>query len=249
MALYSGRSKRWTLTERGRRDLSRDATSLSIGPSSLTWDANGLTAEIDETTVPLPSRVRGSIRLRPETVHEETHALDPAGVHRWRPMAPCARVEVSLDRPALRWSGRAYLDSNRGDAPLEEAFDQWHWSRSALPDGSAAVLYDVRRRDGTAFGLARHFGSGGGVRDFDPPAPVSLARTLWRVDRAARVDPGGVPDLRRTLEDTPFYTRSHLEGHLLGEPVQTVHESLSLRRFSQRWVQCLLPFRMPRRVG
>jgi carotenoid 1,2-hydratase len=47
----------------------------------------------------------------------------------------------------------------------------------------------------------------------------------------------------KTLEDTPFYTRSKIQvegGHFM-------HESLDLRRFRQAWVQFLLPFRMPRR--
>ena len=51
----------------------------------------------------------------------------------------------------------------------------------------------------------------------------------------------------RTLEDTPFYTRSLLSARLLGERVAAVHESLSLDRFRTGWVQMLLPFRMPRR--
>jgi carotenoid 1,2-hydratase len=33
---------------------------------------------------------------------------------------------------------------------------------------------------------------------------------------------------------------------LLGEPVNAMHESLSLDRFRKRWVQSLLRFRMPR---
>ena len=31
-----------------------------------------------------------------------------------------------------------------------------------------------------------------------------------------------------------------------GSDALAVHESLDLDRFSRRWVQCLLPFRMPR---
>ena len=53
---------------------------------------------------------------------------------------------------------------------------------------------------------------------------------------------------KRQLEDTPFYARSLLATTLLGEPVTAVHESLSMLRFRQRWVQYLLPFRMPRRA-
>jgi carotenoid 1,2-hydratase len=39
-----------------------------------------------------------------------------------------------------------------------------------------------------------------------------------------------------------------LSQRLLGEDVIAVHESLSLDRFRSRWVQALLPFRMPRRA-
>jgi carotenoid 1,2-hydratase len=39
-----------------------------------------------------------------------------------------------------------------------------------------------------------------------------------------------------------------LSSRLLGEEVNAVHESLSLDRFRTRWVQTLLPFRMPRRA-
>ncbi|MEO0729623.1 MAG: carotenoid 1,2-hydratase, partial [Pseudomonadota bacterium] len=48
--------------------------------------------------------------------------------------------------------------------------------------------------------------------------------------------------------DTPFYARSELETHVLGERAPAVHESLSLERFKAAWVKCLLPFRMPRDV-
>lgn len=45
------------------------------------------------------------------------------------------------------------------------------------------------------------------------------------------------------LEDTPFYTRSmiHTDDHQA-----VMHESLSLARFRQRWVQFLLPFKTRR---
>jgi carotenoid 1,2-hydratase len=50
----------------------------------------------------------------------------------------------------------------------------------------------------------------------------------------------------RTLEDAPFYSRSLLDTRLLGSSAPAIHESLDLDRFRARWVQCLLPFRMPR---
>ena len=50
----------------------------------------------------------------------------------------------------------------------------------------------------------------------------------------------------RTLEDAPFYARSELLTDVDGLSCATVHESLSMHRFVAPWVQCMLPFRMPR---
>ncbi len=69
VALYGSR-KRWALTERTRADLVRDETSLTIGPSKLDWDGTALTIEIDEVTVPLPSRIRGTVRVWPTATVE-----------------------------------------------------------------------------------------------------------------------------------------------------------------------------------
>ena len=68
------------------------------------------------------------------------------------------------------------------------------------------------------------------------------------IARGTRADDPARTRVRRTLEDTPFYARSVLSQRLLGEDVTAVHESLSLDRFRTRWVQALLPFRMPRRA-
>jgi carotenoid 1,2-hydratase len=50
-----------------------------------------------------------------------------------------------------------------------------------------------------------------------------------------------------TLEDGPFYARSRIAADIAGERVEGFHESVSLQRFAARWVQCLLPVRLPRR--
>ena len=52
--------------------------------------------------------------------------------------------------------------------------------------------------------------------------------------------------MQASLEDTPFYARSLLTTRLLGATVPAMHESLCLDRFAARWVQAILPFRMPR---
>jgi carotenoid 1,2-hydratase len=154
-------------------------------------------------------------------------------------------VEVMLDRPGLRWSGSGYLDSNWGDEPLEAAFRRWDWSRAALRRGTG-VLYDVTRRDGTGTLFGLRFDPAGGVEPFEVPPHAKLPTTRWRVERGTRVDPRQTARVTETLEDTPFYARSVLATHLLGEKATAVHESLCLDRFNSRWVQALLPFRMPR---
>ncbi len=246
VAVYGAGHGRWAMTERGRSRVRRDASSLCIGPSTMRWDGDALVIEIAELTAPLPSRLKGVVRLHPAALVDRSFALDAAGRHRWRPVAPCARVEVELSHPALRWHGAGYLDSNTGERPLEADFSQWNWSRATLADGRCAVLYDVARRGAPELSLALEFDRCGGVAAFEPPPPAGLPRTRWRLDRSTRSDPAHGARVLRTLEGAPFYARSLIESHLLGEPVTAVHESLSLARFDTRWCQLMLPFRMPR---
>ena len=223
------------------------ASNFTIGPSSLSWDGQALTIQINELTVPIPSRIRGVVRLYPTALHDRAVSLDAKGQHRWRPIAPCARVEVALQQPALRWSGAAYLDSNSGDTPLEDSFSGWTWSRASLRNGTA-VLYDVDARDGVNKSFGLRFNANGAAEEFLPPAAMRLPDTLWRVNRTTPADADHEARVIKTLEDAPFYARSVLSSRLLGEPVTAVHESLSLDRFRANWVQMLLPFRMPREL-
>ena len=232
------------MTERGQGAVDRGPDYLSIGPSALQWDGSGLTIRINEVGMPIPRRVRGTIRLYPSALETRQMTLDSAGRHRWRPIAPCSRVEVALDRPELSWSGPAYFDTNEGDRPLEADFIRWDWSRSAVPGGTA-VLYDVERRDGPMT-LAMRYDAAGGITDFAPPASQALPRTLWRIPRRICADS---PVVTETLEDTPFYARSLVGADLLGQRVTAMHESLSMGRFVSPVVQAMLPFRMPRRAG
>jgi carotenoid 1,2-hydratase len=248
VALYSPGARRWTMTERSRARLSRGARALSIGPSSLAWDGDTLAIDVDERASPLPRRVHGRIRVMPHALCRFDAALDAAGRHRWGPIAPAARVEVSLDAPALRWSGHAYFDTNEGDEPIAGAFADWDWLRATLDDGSTVVVYDVRPRNGAPDRvIAARFAPDGSASTFDAPTRESLPTTAWRIRRAARSEAGaGPPRLLRTLEDTPFYARSLLQSTLCGQRVVSVHESLDLGRLSSPAVRVLLPFRMPR---
>jgi carotenoid 1,2-hydratase len=237
------------MTERGRHRAERRADGFVVGPSALARHGDVLSVHIDEVAVPWPRRIRGVVHLHAPRWFDHTVPLDPAGRHRWRALAPCARIEVALERPAPHWQGHAYLDMNEGDTPLEDTFAAWQWSRATLRDGSTAVLYDVEHRGGACEGFGLRFDPSGAVADIAAPAQVALPGTGWRIERRTRADPGGAARVLRTLEDTPFYARSMLEARLLGETVTAVHESLSLLRFRRRLVQWMLPFRMPRRAG
>jgi carotenoid 1,2-hydratase len=251
VALYGRRDSRWTMTERGSARLQREATALGIGPSVMRWTGDALEIEIDERGAPLPRPVRGTIRLHPSALTERSFPLDHRGRHHWTPYAPCARVEVELSRPALRWSGPGYFDSNIGLEPLEHTFTEWTWSRASVA-GSTVVLYDVGSRDpahrpsDASRSLALSFAANGAATQIAAPPPVRLPTTGWRVPRWTRADEGTEVRVVDTLEDAPFYSRTLLDTCLLGRRRPAFHESLDLDRFRSPWVQCLLPFRMPR---
>ena len=245
-ALYGPSKARWCMTERSGAVVSRDAEHLRIGPSVMHWDGAQLRVEIDERSVPHLGRIRGTVRVTPHALTAHVEAIDSEGEHRWTPFAPSARVEVDLPHPGLRWSGHGYFDGNHGSRPLEADFRAWTWSRATLSDGGAAVLYDVERRDGSLLELALRIHPDGQITRFDSPPLAPLDGTIWGVDRVTRADAGSTPRILHTMEAAPFYTRSALETTLLGQRVTGVHESLDMDRFTARWVQRLLPFRMPR---
>lgn len=247
VALYGSR-RRWALTERDRAALSMSAGQLAIGPSALRWAGDELVATLDERTAPFPlpfrRPVRGEVRIRPDSLTSAEFQLDTAGRHVWRPLAPAARVEVRLEEPALRWSGRGYLDSNAGSEPLEAAFRGWNWSRTHGP-GETLIYYDVDQRDGHRTEVALRVTAAGEVLPLPTPPRARLLPTLWGIRRETRAHDRQARVLR-TLEDTPFYARSVLA---LGPPdreVRAVHEALHLGRFKTPWVQFLIPYRMPR---
>ncbi len=234
------------MTERSRRSVQRDATQFTIGPSQLRWRGDCLEIDIREFGMPLPFPVQGRVRVYPQQLSNFSVPLDAAGRHRWGPIAPCARVEVEMDQPALRWQGHAYLDSNEGDEPIEQAFREWDWSRATLPDGSTAVIYDVQPRAMPDRLHAFRFFTDGRVEPFAAPPRQALPKTGWRIERRMRSDIGTPVRVIDLLEDTPFYERSVLASSLFGEQVISVHETLNVPRFTSPIVQRMLPFRMPR---
>ena len=236
----------WVLTEGG--SLSRDRSSLVIGASSATWDGDQLRVKIREQTAPIASPIEGELIVRPSGVADEVHTLDAEGKHVWSPIAPFGRIEVRLSEPGLSWSGPAYLDHNAGDEPLAKGFAGWTWSR-VTSDRKTTVVYDVKRANGSEHRIARAFHADGSRETCDGSiAMAPLPRTMWQIDRAARTVGQASASLGRTLEDTPFYARSHLIGTLDGRESNGVHEVVDMRRFESAVVQRMLPYRM-RRLG
>jgi carotenoid 1,2-hydratase len=245
VALYGAGAQRWTMTERGRRHLQRDRREFRVGPSGLRWTGQALQIDIDEIAVPWPRRVRGRIRVLPQALCTFSTALDAAGRHRWGPIAPCARIEVDFDAPALRWQGHAYLDSNEGDEPIDRPFKAWDWARATLADGSTAVIYDLQPRAGAGRVIAERFALDGSATAFEPPPRQPLPRTAWGLSRSMRS--AAPAALAQSLEDTPFYARATVRAGLLGESTTAIHETLDLPRVASLPVRLMLPFRMPRR--
>ncbi|MBL8584170.1 MAG: hypothetical protein JNL61_18340 [Rhizobiaceae bacterium] len=206
-----------------------------------------LVVAIDEWTVPAPRRMRGTITIELGPVFAATHQLHANGTHEWRPIAPIARCAISFDRPAMRWAGRAYVDMNAGSEPLEQGFRSWTWARQEAGD-STAIAYDILERNGASRSLALCYRPDGSI-DQLPAGPVQkLPTTGWRVARTTRPAGGQAAQVIRTLEDAPFYARSLLRLGSRAHETRAIHESVDLDRFASRWVQILLPFRMPRRA-
>ncbi|MEM6944678.1 MAG: carotenoid 1,2-hydratase [Pseudomonadota bacterium] len=250
VALYGPRRHHWAMTERGRGALDRGATHFRVGPSALAWDGTRLQIDFDERSSPFPRLIpypmRGSITVHPEALGQEAHALDPAGRHRWEPVAPLARAEIRVAEPAITWDGHAYIDTNSGTEMLEAGFRRWDWSRATLPDGGAAILYDMTYPDGAGRSLARRIAPDGSAEPFDPPPRRKLPTGLWGVRRETQSE--AEPRLARSFEDAPFYTRATIETELFGARVPAVHETFSGPRFASPVIKAMLTMRMPRRA-
>lgn len=246
VAIYGERRRRWAMTERPAASTSIGEEGLELGSSAMSWDGDALTIAFDEVAVPLPRRLRGRVRVIPDTLQLSGFNLDGARRHLWWPIAPSARIEVELDAPHLSWAGSGYLDCNRGDEPLEKAFSDWQWSRAPTSRG-ALVHYELRERSGARRTLSLSLGKHG-IEETGVGPVSQLPLTKWRIPRRMYADAGAAPEIVRTLEDGPFYARSLVAARIEGRQTLAVHESLSLDRFALPVVKCMLPFRMPRRV-
>jgi len=244
VALYTPKGKHWSMTERPKGSVFRDAKSFVIGPSCVHWDGQAMHIDIDEWSVPIPIKIRGRVSVYPEQLFDFSTPLDLAGKHHWGPIAPSSRVEVNLSHPQQRWSGHAYVDSNEGVEPIANSFSEWDWSRAHMKDGSCTVVYDCQFKNAQDRILALKFNPDGSIKPFRAPQRQSMPKTAWAIPRRLRSESEIGPI--RQLEDTPFYQRAVVQNSLLGESITSFHETLNASRFASNWVQSLLPWRMPR---
>jgi carotenoid 1,2-hydratase len=204
VALY-GPQHRWVMTERGRGAVARDASNLEIGPSAVHWDGEALTIDIVEGDtrlfVPWQRPVVGRVRVFPEALNRVAFALDGKESHIWHCLAPRARIEVEMQSPGISWSGKAYLDHNRGAEALEKGFNTWHWSRAHLKEG-ALVCYEGERGDGSLFASALRFDARGVPEPVDLPPIAALPDSKWGITRRTRSDIGVAEVVKLPEEET-----------------------------------------------
>ena len=211
------------MTERGRRALqARHGHTWTIGPSALAWDGTALTIGIDEITRAVP------------VAHARHGARHPGGAHRPAPSGwtraaaiaggrsrPARGSRSSSTSPACAGAATAISTATPATSRWKTAFTTGTGRAPAPRDGSRHALRRARRDGGHAvagIGAAIRTGS---VEQFEPPPRRHLPTTRW-LARGARA-PGRMRARPRrwpqTLEDAPFYARSVLATHLLGEPV------------------------------
>jgi len=247
VAVYGPRGSRFSLTERAISPAHTGASELVIGSSTMCWTRSGsLVVHLDERSTPWGVPIRGTVRLHPEALPNVVHRLDPEGRHAWWPVAPLARIEVTLSAPRVAFRGHGYHDANAGDVPLEASFRRWSWARARLEEARAAVLYDVLTTEGLSTSIAQTFGRDGVATPLPLPPTQPLPTTTWGIARATRAD--GAVSVVRGLEDGPFYARALVDVPLAGRRVVAMHEELSCERLARSWVRFLTGFRM-RRAG
>ncbi|MEM6381900.1 MAG: carotenoid 1,2-hydratase [Pseudomonadota bacterium] len=234
------------MTERGRSALAQTPDSFTVGPSSIRWQNDTLVIAVNEICAPLPRRLSGEIRFRPDFVQNRSFELDSNARHHWWPYAPFGTISADFQRPALSWSGHGYADTNTGSAALEDDFSGWTWSRATVDDGTV-IFYEPDERSGRQSVIAIHVDHQGRVETYTAPPTAQLKPGLWGIKRHTRSEIADEAKITTPFLDAPFYTRDVISIILNGKACPAVHEALNLDRFRSGWVKRLLPFRMPRR--
>lgn len=242
------------MTERGSGSLAAGEKSFRVGPSSLSWSGNTLLVDFDEAGPPfppvqwLPRRLKGRVALKCDTVTQGVFDLTQDGSHRWWPISPTARIEVSIEKGGLpSWEGDGYIDTNWGMSPVENTFHSWEWARGRCADGSAVLIYDALETNASRHTIGLRSTPGGHLEGFEVPLRQKLRNGFWGVERHVHCDSETAPNIKQPLEDTPFYTRSLVETSVDGNRLLMMHESFSGPRLASPLVKLMLPVRMPRR--
>ena len=245
-ALYGGNLDRWIFTEYDRTESHCSNRALGLGRNRIEYADNSLICHIDDLTAPLPSRVRGTVRLDCTRAADLPVQLLPEREHWWRVIVPRGGISVDLEQPKLSWRGQGYFDSNIGNEPLEAAFQNWSWLRATTSAHRTLVIYRLRPACGAEVIHSLEFTPEGSCDHFLPPPAISLPKSSWGIPRQVATEHAVGARVRSTLENGPFYARSVVEAQLHGETVEAMHECVSLARFQSSWVRSLLPFRMRR---
>jgi carotenoid 1,2-hydratase len=248
VVLYRRGRKRWCFTEYGAEQLDRSDVQLQLGPNDWQWDGERLKIVVDERSPILRAKIKGHVELSAAPRFDSVIELDNGGRHHWWPIAPHSRIRVELTNPRLRFEGKAYHDSNWGSESLVDGFVGWNWSRSEL-DGGTAIIYDTVPAVGDERRFARFLGSDGQTHDLELNQAVQLGRSRWGIRRQTRFQSGKQPRLLRSLENSPFYTRSLLRWFYASRSAEGVHESMDLDRFRRPWVKFLFYLRMRKAVS
>jgi carotenoid 1,2-hydratase len=244
-----GPGGRFTMTDRGKSALRQTPDNFTVGPSSLSWKNGELVIDINEIgALPMVSRVRGRLTVKPQSVTGIEVPLTADGAHIWRPFAPTCEIEVDLDAPGWQWTGHGYFDANFGTRALEQDFAYWTWGRFPTGGGSTC-FYDATLLDGSDFALGVKFDADGTAHTVAPPPKSRFSRSLWAVARETRADPGYAPKQVQAMLDAPFYCRSAVRTKIDGEETVGVHEALDLVRFRSPLLKPMLAVRVPRRPG
>lgn len=234
------------MTERSARFVEQSPERFAVGPSEMVWTGDALEINFDEISTPHLQRLKGRVRVIPTAMTEIEVPLHDGARHIWRPYAPTARIEVSVERPGWAWAGHGYFDANFGTAALEADFSYWTWARLPVSGGTAA-FYDAARRDGKELAVALKFGADGGVSEIEAPSKAGFRRGLWQVRRETRAEAGYRPHQVQAMLDAPFYNRSAVRTKVLGEETVGVFEALDLNRLRNPVIRAMLAVRMPRR--
>ncbi|HEX8322428.1 MAG TPA: hypothetical protein VF595_00820 [Tepidisphaeraceae bacterium] len=148
----------------------RDAVDVTVGPSTLTRDADGLKLRIEGTPWKLTGRgpqtlvdqrLHADLTFAPSLPHapQERRFLSRAMTgadHHWVIASPLCDVrgEIRLDPirggagEVIHFTGRGYHDHNYGTAPLGPGLAKWIWGR-AIVGGRVVTFHYAVPRDRT----------------------------------------------------------------------------------------------------